>query len=86
MARDVDTVLTAVGRGLTWHRFEGPIPDSTGVKATGPTFNVVCASWEMTGLRHYTAIVTMLEPHMSIINLPPQLAQVVYAKAISSFN
>jgi len=86
MAQDVETVMNAVRGGLTWHRIEGPDPESTAVTADGPTFKIMCVSWERDGETRYNGIATVLVPHICIINLPPATAKVIWEKAVSSFN
>lgn len=86
MARDVDTVLTDVRSGLAWQRIAGPSPESTAITAEGPTFKIMCVSWESEDETHWHGVVTVMLPHICIINLPPDTAKEIWKIATSSFN
>lgn len=86
MARDVEMVMAGVAQGLSWHRIEGPDPDSTAVTADGPTFKIMCVCWPQGDEMRYNGVATVVAPHICIINLPPEVAKQIWEKAVSSFN
>ena len=87
MARDVKMVMEGVmHEGLLWRRIEGPSPESTAVTADAPKFKIMCVSWEQGGETRYNGVATVIDPHICIINLPPEVAELIWEKAVSSFN
>lgn len=86
MAQDVDTVMRGVSAGLTWQHIPGPNPESTALTAKGPTFQIMCVCWPDGEAKRYNGIATVTSPHICIINLPPDIAQKIWEKAVSSLN
>lgn len=92
MASDVRDVLDAVQAGLRWEHMEPPNPKSTAFCADGPLhtpgpkFKLTCIRWVEGEHSGYAGVAMVLEPHICIINLPPEAAKAIYEKAASSLN
>lgn len=86
MARDVEMVMAGVMQGLSWRKIDGPSPESTAVTADAPTFKIMCVCWPDGDETRYNGVATVVSPRICIINLPPDVAQQIWEKAVSSFN
>jgi hypothetical protein len=92
MVCDVKMVIDAVDAGLMWTRVEPPDSDSTALEANGPLhtagpkFRILCVRWKKGEQSRYAGMATVLEPGITIINLPPDTAKMVYERAAISLN